>query len=1628
MIGSLLYFDNEDALKITKTRDFNSLISLIKIAQNGSFVFVLYSNRESGDFLVGEINRRITHIPSHILHISQDRPNIRSHVMELPLFPKNTPVIIHVFDIESAFPDSARYLDLHREFLASHPFIILVWIKPESRPIVMRKSSHFFSRHSGVFDLCLPPHPPELPRGTILPDFISEKISGDERLRLIDFLEDMLISEGKEKNGKMQELFPPEKTKIHKRLGVLYFYATDFNKSHQHLEKACELITDLQDTKYLQESAEIFYMIARTQIMRHNHDSASDYLDKAMTLFEQMNDRQAMGYCLRVLGDIQFIKRSIEKAKSAYESALSHFKEINDRSGEANCLLGMGDIFLSLSNPEKSHELYSKALEYFHHDKMASGEANAFMGLGDVYFSRSEFEKAREYYKKALPLFQDMGDLIGESGCKRRLTQAKIRKRIVPDRTGKIKKAAFVKSIRDFLMRSIISFKDSMEFPGYSFLSGFFEGLSKSFGDSREEERHELARSLLSLDLSEIKREIRKAGVSDKKNIEIISQILKSIAQNTPLIDGFVPENKDLLIAVKRIGALPDEILMNLKQELPKIDEKLDRDVRKIKFEKAYLKAVKEEYGYLEILGIPSYAQQFPIDAGFITLSLKGNMEQNRIVSSHELLSRFPRLLITGPAGSGKTTLLQWETVRCCEEEEILKVGSGWYVGESVTIGQKNPWCGLIPFFIRLRRLVRHGGDFPAFPNENDWISLSIPHLNLKPPSDWLDSVLTDGRALLILDGLDELPPNKRPKFWKELNNLVTRRYPNLRFRISSRLFPHKGEKAPQWNPPKEPKTGNEIPTVEVLPLSPSKIDELIDQWYEAAIEAEPTKAAREKTRRELKGYPESLKQKLQEPRFRRILEMAETPFLCAAICLINRYKRKLIPEERNELYKLLIEALISLRDKEREIRISFPYDDIKVETLVRVHSHLALDMMTSVNAKDLTSTSYLIEAGKDDVLKWIDDCIKETPALKGNSDAQSLLEYILVRCGLLREPVNERYDFRHRGIQEYLAGSASMQLSKIDLLVSNAHDDRWRDTIILAAGGYNVGNPQAIDLINRLIDRGESEKKIIYFALAVACLETAKQKIDNKTNERAMLKLNKILPPQNSEDAKAISAAGDEAAKELSYEKYENKLDILAACAETLSLIGSEKAREQLQKGYITRPEFPIVLQLLKCPGIHPLEIPAVIGNAKESHFLNIPEFALEYIRDIKPISDIPNLLSIDLRDCYQLRDISPIEKCKNLNALILTGCGNVTTIESIKELSKLETLNLTDCVNITDFPPLSSLKRLKNLNMMDCGNLENLEPLSGLKNLASLSLRCCEKIGDISPISGLKNLKKLDLGYCIGIKDFSPLQELPNLKSLDLQGIEILKDFKLPKSIPSEPKSGIDFLEIAEGLYMKMVWIDGGDFLMGSPEGETGRYDDEGPVHRVHLDGFWMASVPVTQRQYQSIIKDNPSNFKGEYNPVEEVSWNDAREFCAKLSEKTRRNYSLPTEAQWEFACRAGSKGRFCFGDSDQLLEHYAWYDKNSENKTHPVGQKRPNQWGVFDMHGNVWEWCHDWYGEYREGEFRNPEGPENGEYRLLRGGSWVSESRRCRSACRYYGEPDHRYRNIGFRVVLVARTQKI
>ncbi|MBE6193211.1 MAG: PEGA domain-containing protein [Rikenellaceae bacterium] len=218
-----------------------------------------------------------------------------------------------------------------------------------------------------------------------------------------------------------------------------------------------------------------------------------------------------------------------------------------------------------------------------------------------------------------------------------------------------------------------------------------------------------------------------------------------------------------------------------------------------------------------------------------------------------------------------------------------------------------------------------------------------------------------------------------------------------------------------------------------------------------------------------------------------------------------------------------------------------------------------------------------------------------------------------------------------------------------------------------------------------------------------------------------------------------------------------------------------------------------------------------------------------------------------------------------------------------------------------------------------------------------------------------------------------------------------------------------------------IEMVFVKGGTFTMGATsEQGSDAYSDEKPTHSVTLSDYYIGKYEVTQAQWRAVMGNNPSRFKGDNLPVERVSWDDIQEFITKLNAQTGKNFRLPTEAEWEYAARGGNQSKGYKYSGSNTLGDVVWYDDNSSSKTHSVGQKQPNELGIYDMSGNVWEWCSDWYGSYSSSLQTNPMGPSGGSDRVLRGGSWLNDARDCRVSIRDSVTPDSRLSDYGFRLV--------
>ena len=256
--------------------------------------------------------------------------------------------------------------------------------------------------------------------------------------------------------------------------------------------------------------------------------------------------------------------------------------------------------------------------------------------------------------------------------------------------------------------------------------------------------------------------------------------------------------------------------------------------------------------------------------------------------------------------------------------------------------------------------------------------------------------------------------------------------------------------------------------------------------------------------------------------------------------------------------------------------------------------------------------------------------------------------------------------------------------------------------------------------------------------------------------------------------------------------------------------------------------------------------------------------------------------------------------------------------------------------------------------------------------------------------------------------------------------------KDFKIKKlqgtkgniGLPigsSQPQQDLEFN--VNGVKFTMKYVEGGSFMMGAFDDDDEAYDDEIPSHKVRLDSYYIGETQVTQALWQEVMGNNPSYWTGDKLPVETVSWDDCQEFIKKLNSITGKHFSLPTEAQWEFAARGGNKSRGFLYSGSNNIDEVAWYDDNSNSQTHHVATKKANELGLYDMTGNVWEWCKDWFDSdyYSNSPQDNPQGPGSGDCRVLRGGSWSGSAGICRVSCRYDSVPDGRYGRNGLRLVL-------
>ncbi len=985
-------------------------------------------------------------------------------------------------------------------------------------------------------------------------------------------------------------------------------------------------------------------------------------------------------------------------------------------------------------------------------------------------------------------------------------------------------------------------------------------------------------------------------------------------------------------------------------------------------------------------------------------------------------------LAVIGAPGSGKTTLLKYLTLSYAKSRQKTY--------------QKYGTPKFIPFLLYLRnireQLVRANP-----PNLLQLITIQIRklpgHQQLIPPPNWVETQLRSGRCLVMLDGLDEVADESERVAVSQWVDRQMATYTETAFILTSR--PHGYCNAPL----------EQVGTVlEVLPFNVAQVKQFIRSWY---LQTEiRSRAGRDDpaVREEAKNSAEDLIERIIYNR--AISEMAKNPLLVTMIATVH-YCGSALPGRRVELYQKICELLLGPRQQAKNIDIKLTAEQNK--SVLQV---LALALM-----KRKTRT-FTLEEGEGLIQE-------ELEKVAGNrlTPAEFLENEIKRLSGLLVERELGVYEFAHLSFQEYLAAVQVKEMQQDDLLRQNLHEPWWAETIRLYAAQSDATN---------LIREALTHPTVASLTLAYDC-----GKEGLKVQPAVAKELDDMLEVGLESDEPAIAKMAAEV-------KLSWRLNHLFKVDETTAMdtgyitwaeyqLFLEEELRDLRHNTI--PIIWLLLRKYNCMAGILFIRKSLISLSDSTPFQ--PESARHPVTGISLEDALSfcgwltarNLPSLEEpasdRLIYYYRLPSAIE-VQTYPARRPIRLGSWTVGENPSQDKGIRVVQAqlpSQYVPLTNYLAAGEWKKADRETRAVMLKIAHQES-QGELDVASIDRIPCQELRLIDQLwvhySKGRNGLGVQVSIWEAIRGNALSVYLPRLWYMNASGsprellsalsqrfIECGIERSLPKSqfeivtvnrqgqiSKREPKQAPYFTEtLSEGGTLDLVAIPGGKFLMGSPEGEG--YNSERPQHEVTVQPFFMGKFPVTQKQWQAIaslpkverdLKSDPFYFKGGDRPVEQVSWYDAVEFCKRLSRETGRDYRLPSEAEWEYACRAGTTTPFYFGET--ITGELANYDasqtyageskRENRGKNTPFGQFPPNAFGLYDMHGNVWEWCADtWHENYRgaptDGSAWTRDGNDNRS--PLRGGSWGFNPVHCRSARRFNLDlaRDFIFGGVGFRV---------
>ena len=623
-------------------------------------------------------------------------------------------------------------------------------------------------------------------------------------------------------------------------------------------------------------------------------------------------------------------------------------------------------------------------------------------------------------------------------------------------------------------------------------------------------------------------------------------------------------------------------------------------------------------------------------------------------------------------------------------------------------------------------------------------------------PNGWVHTQLKSGRAIVLVDGLDEVSISQRGDVYEWLKELVNA-FPGAHYIVTSRPYAAKEG----WMDTEDFKDAL------LQPMELADIYSFIDHWHNAVRE----ELREDEEIAALEPLAKHLKEDVK--RNRSVRNLATNPLLCAMLCALNRDRRQQLPEDRIELYEACSSLLLERRDKERHVDLTdYPVLNYRQKRLLL--EDLAYWMIKN------NWSQVALELVDERFERKLKDMPGIVPGISGSGVRRLFVE----RSGIIREPVVEQIDFTHRTFEEFLAAEAAVDEMDIGLLIRNADNDQWREVIILATG---LANRQLREkLIKGLITRGDEEKEHRYqfHLLAVSCLETSlelSQEIKAEVEQRLRL----LVPPKNMTDAKAL-ATSDLAVTYLARKKS-YPASTTAACIRTLALLGGDTALEVLE-GYANDSRSTVLNELLRAWDYFDRE---TFARRVLSHTMQYHSFLkLSNPPTLDGINYLVSLTSLEIENCLQISDLSPLAGLTQLTELHLYSSLQVSDLSPLAGLTQLTELLLTLGSQVSDLSPLAGLTQLTELLLTGDLQVSDLSPLAGLTQLTELLLTLGSQVSDLSPLAGLTQLTELLLTLGSQVSDLSPLAGLTQLTKLYLTGSSQVSDLS--------PLAGLTQLDI--------------------------------------------------------------------------------------------------------------------------------------------------------------------------------------------------------------------------------------